>query len=237
MNRLAFVDQWRAGNLPAEAILDLTPVAIYATDADGRITYFNEPSVALWGARPVLGETMWCGSLQIFLPGRHAGAARSLPDGGLPCRKPADRRHRTRSSRAMTASAGMSSSIRGRCVGADGSLRGAVNTLIDVTERRAGRTGAQPERGLCPPHSGKQPGLHQAARPRGQSAVDQPLRLHQPGDRRSRPGDRPQLFRFLEGRGTRRCPGGCGIRTPDRLRTLHRHLSRAARAASRCGTR
>ncbi len=135
MNRLAFVDQWRAGNLPAEAILDLTPVAIYATDADGRITYFNEPSVTLWGARPVLGETMWCGSLRIFLPdGTPVPHDRCPMAICLAENQPitdieliveghgGQRRHVVVNPRPLR--------------GADGSLRGAVNTIVDVTDRR-----------------------------------------------------------------------------------------------------
>ena len=236
MNRLAFVDQWRAGNLPAEAILDLTPVAIYATDADGRITYFNEPSAALWGARPVLGETMWCGSLQIFLPdGTPVPHDRCPMAVCLAENRPVNdieliveghdgqRRHVVVNPRPLR--------------GADGSLRGAVNTLIDVTEKRqAERARSQSEAFARHILESSQDCIKLLDLDGNLQSINA-LRLHQPGDRRSRPGDRPQLFRFLERRGARRCPGGCRIRTPDRLRTLHRHLSRAAPAASRCGTR
>lgn len=40
-------------------------VALYTTDADGRLTFFNDAAVALWGRRPELGE-LWCGSWRLF---------------------------------------------------------------------------------------------------------------------------------------------------------------------------
>ena len=50
----------------ADDVLGMTFAAIYATDAAGLITYFNEPAAALWGARPVIGETRWCGAWKIY---------------------------------------------------------------------------------------------------------------------------------------------------------------------------
>jgi PAS domain S-box-containing protein len=43
------------------------PAAVYTTDAEGRITFFNEAAVKMWGRRPELGE-MWCGSWRLFWP-------------------------------------------------------------------------------------------------------------------------------------------------------------------------
>ena len=40
--------------LPQEAVQAL-PAAIYTTDAEGRITFYNEAAAALWGCRPELG--------------------------------------------------------------------------------------------------------------------------------------------------------------------------------------
>lgn len=36
--------------------LNLLPVGVYACDADGRITYFNDRAAALWGAGPAIGQ-------------------------------------------------------------------------------------------------------------------------------------------------------------------------------------
>jgi PAS domain S-box-containing protein len=48
------------------SLLNALPVAIYTTDADGRITFFNEAAAELWGVRPTLGESQWCGSFKLF---------------------------------------------------------------------------------------------------------------------------------------------------------------------------
>ena len=50
------------------ALLSALPVAIYTTDTDGRITFYNEAAVALWGGRPRLGVDLWCGSWRMFTP-------------------------------------------------------------------------------------------------------------------------------------------------------------------------
>jgi PAS domain S-box-containing protein len=44
------------------------PVAVYATDPEGRITLFNEAAAELWGRRPEIGKDLWCGSFRIFRP-------------------------------------------------------------------------------------------------------------------------------------------------------------------------
>ena len=46
-------------------LLDALPAAVYTTDAAGRITYFNEAAVTLWGLQP-LGTSEWCGSWKLF---------------------------------------------------------------------------------------------------------------------------------------------------------------------------
>jgi PAS domain S-box-containing protein len=48
------------------ALLELLPVAIYTTDAEGRITFYNEAAAELWGHRPQLGSAQWCGSWRLY---------------------------------------------------------------------------------------------------------------------------------------------------------------------------
>ena len=48
------------------AILDDLPFAIYSTDADGRIVYFNPASVEFAGRLPMLGRDKWCVSWKIY---------------------------------------------------------------------------------------------------------------------------------------------------------------------------
>jgi two-component system, chemotaxis family, CheB/CheR fusion protein len=53
---------------PSRQILDVLPAAIYVTDIEGRITYFNEAAAALWGCRPRLNSDQWCGSWRLYRP-------------------------------------------------------------------------------------------------------------------------------------------------------------------------
>jgi PAS domain S-box-containing protein len=49
-------------------LLQALPAAIYTTDAEGRITFFNEAAAELWGVRPEIGQTQWCGSWRMSWP-------------------------------------------------------------------------------------------------------------------------------------------------------------------------
>ncbi|HZC33480.1 MAG TPA: ATP-binding protein, partial [Candidatus Bathyarchaeia archaeon] len=120
---------------PYRAFLDAVAVAIYTTDTDGRITFFNEAAVDLWGRRPELGEE-WCGSLHLFhldgRPMRHDECPMAI----------ALKEHR-----AVRGATAMAERPDGRRVAftpyptplldADGTMIGAVNVLVDVTDRLA----------------------------------------------------------------------------------------------------
>jgi two-component system, chemotaxis family, CheB/CheR fusion protein len=58
--------QQRAGGL--QAILDALPAAIYTTDAEGRITGFNESAVRFSGRVPRLGSDSWCVTWKLYRP-------------------------------------------------------------------------------------------------------------------------------------------------------------------------
>ncbi|MGP1674541.1 MAG: ATP-binding protein [Candidatus Limnocylindrales bacterium] len=113
--------------------LDALGVALYMTDATGRITYFNDAAAELWGRRPALGEE-WCGSWRLFWPdGRpmaHADCpmAITLRDGqpARGFRAIAERPDGTRVDFEPHPSP-----LRDP----DGLLVGAVNVLVDVSER------------------------------------------------------------------------------------------------------
>jgi len=49
-------------------LLQALPVAVYTTDADGRITFYNEAAADLWGHHPELGSSQWCGSWRLYWP-------------------------------------------------------------------------------------------------------------------------------------------------------------------------
>ncbi len=46
--------------------LDSLSVAIYITNAEGNIIYFNPAAEYLWGRAPILQKEKWCGSYGIF---------------------------------------------------------------------------------------------------------------------------------------------------------------------------
>lgn len=48
-------------------LLEALPVAVYTTDAEGCITFYNEAAAELWGRRPEPG-TKWCGSWRLYWP-------------------------------------------------------------------------------------------------------------------------------------------------------------------------
>src|SRR4051812_50189561 len=65
---------------PAEALLRALPVAVYTTDADGYITFYNQAAAEFWGRSPGLGEERWCGSCRLYwAPGRAPSRAERPP--------------------------------------------------------------------------------------------------------------------------------------------------------------
>src|SRR3984893_18961351 len=63
-----FVTGAEASNQVFREMIEALPVAIYTTDAQGRLTYFNAAAVKLSGRVPELGTDKWCVTWKIFLP-------------------------------------------------------------------------------------------------------------------------------------------------------------------------
>ena len=53
---------------PFHEIIDALPAAIYATDAQGRLTVFNRAAVELSGRVPELGTDHWCVTWKLYYP-------------------------------------------------------------------------------------------------------------------------------------------------------------------------
>jgi PAS domain S-box-containing protein len=109
-------------------------VALYTTDAEGRLTYFNEAAVALWGRRPEIGE-LWCGSWRLFWPDGRPMAHAECPMATTlledrPVRGATAIAERPDGSRVTFEP--YPSPLRDP----DGRLVGGVNVLIDVSDRR-----------------------------------------------------------------------------------------------------
>jgi PAS domain S-box-containing protein len=116
-------------------LLEALPAAIYTTDAAGRITFFNEAAVELAGHRPKLGRDPWCVSWRLHRPDGtplshdESPMAVALRE-GRPVRGVeviAERPDGTRVNLLPYPTPLHDSS---------GALIGAVNVLIDITERK-----------------------------------------------------------------------------------------------------
>src|SRR5437773_1113505 len=113
--------------------LEALGVAMYTTDANGRITFFNQAAVQFWGRTPQLGEE-WCGSWRLFWPD-----GRPMPHDECPM---AIALRENRAPRGYEAIAERPDGSRVSFMpyptplrDPDGTLVGAVNVLVDVTER------------------------------------------------------------------------------------------------------
>jgi PAS domain S-box-containing protein len=117
-------------------LLDALPVAIYTTDASGRITFYNKAAVDLAGREPQLGSDRWCVTWRLFWPDgtpmRHdeCPMAVALKEG--------------RAVRGVEAILERPDGKRVHFVpyptplfDASGRLVGGVNMLVDITERKA----------------------------------------------------------------------------------------------------
>ena len=123
-----------AGEQPYRDFLEALGVAVYTTDAAGRITFFNEAAGEFWGRRPALGEE-WCGSLPAVLARRPADAPRRMPDGDRAARGP--RRPRLQAIAERPDGSRVDFQPYPHAArDTSGRLIGAVNVLVDVTERR-----------------------------------------------------------------------------------------------------
>ena len=114
--------------------LDALAVAVYTTDAAGRITFFNEAAVAFWGRRPELGEE-WCGSWRLYWPDGRPMRHDECP---LAVSLREDRTVRGDEAIAERPDGTRVSFVPYPTPLRDsvGTLIGAVNVLVDVTERR-----------------------------------------------------------------------------------------------------
>ncbi len=116
-------------------LLDALPAAIYTTDAAGRITYYNDGAAKLWGHRPQLGTSEWCGSWKLFWPD---GTPLRHDEGPMAIALKEDR-----AVRGMEAAAERPDGTRVPFIpyptplhDESGRLVGAVNMLVDITNRK-----------------------------------------------------------------------------------------------------
>ncbi|TJX06911.1 MAG: PAS domain S-box protein [Mesorhizobium sp.] len=116
-------------------ILDSLPVAIYTTDQHGTITYFNRAAAELAGREPEVGKDKWCVTFKLFTPD-----GKELPHDECPMAIALKENRPVRNQEAIAQRPDGSffpflpypTPIRDE----DGNLIGAVNMLLDLTDRQ-----------------------------------------------------------------------------------------------------
>jgi PAS domain S-box-containing protein len=117
-------------------LLDALPVAIYTTDAAGRITFYNQAAIEFSGRRPTIGSDEWCVSWRLYgtdgtpLPHDECPMAVALRE-GRPVRGVEAIAERPDGTRVHFQP--YPTPLRD----ASGAVVGAVNMLVDITERNA----------------------------------------------------------------------------------------------------
>jgi PAS domain S-box-containing protein len=113
-------------------LLEALSAAVYTTDAEGRITFYNAAAAKLWGYEPELGA-LWCGSWRIYKPNGEV-----LPHDQCPM---AIALREGRTVRGVDAIAERPDGTRVPFMpfptplfDADGKLTGAINLLVDLSE-------------------------------------------------------------------------------------------------------
>ena len=131
------------GSDPASReVLDALPVAVYITDSEGRLTYFNAAAAELSGRSPQLGVDQWCVTWKIFLadgtplPHDKCPMAVALKGGeiveGIECL--AERPDGTRF--WFTPYPAVLRDARGK-------ITGGINVLVDITARKGAQEQAE----------------------------------------------------------------------------------------------
>jgi PAS domain S-box-containing protein len=127
------LDAVLAGDQALHDALDDLPAAIYVTDIDGVITYFNPACIDFTGRRPEVGEDRWCVTWRLY-----TNAGEFLPHDECPM---AVAINAQRPIRGVTAVAERPDGTRVNfrpyptpILDADGRFVGAVNLLEDVTD-------------------------------------------------------------------------------------------------------
>jgi PAS domain S-box-containing protein len=123
-------------------LLAAIPAAIYTTDAQGRITYFNEAAVALAGRTPKIGSDEWCVTWKLYKPD-----GTPLPHDECPMAVALKEGRQIRNAEAV---AERPDGSRVPFIpyptplhDANGKIVGAINMLVDISERKQAETQQQ----------------------------------------------------------------------------------------------
>jgi len=133
----------RRGESELRAVLETLPAPIYTTDAEGWVTFYNRACIDFAGRTPELGADRWCVTWKLYC---EDGAF--LPHEDCPMAMAINERREVRGAVALAerpdGSRVLFTPYPTPLFDEDGGIAGAVNILIDVTDRRqAGALRAQ----------------------------------------------------------------------------------------------
>lgn len=116
-------------------MFDVLPVAIYTTDAEGRLTYFNPAAIQFSGRTPELGTDQWCVSWKLF-----------RSDGTTMRHDECPMAIAVKEGRIVDGVEAIAERPDGQRIwftpyprplhDADGRITGGINMLVDITERK-----------------------------------------------------------------------------------------------------
>jgi len=121
--------------IPSRQLLDALPVAIYCTDREGRLTYFNPAAVEFSGRVPELGTDQWCVTWKLFhsdgtpMPHDQCPMAIALKEGRTVY---GDEAIAERPDGTRRWFAPFPAPLRD----AEGKIVGGINMLLDITDRK-----------------------------------------------------------------------------------------------------
>jgi PAS domain S-box-containing protein len=117
------------------SVLEALPVAIYTTDATGKITFYNQAAVDFAGRRPQLGRDKWCVTWRLYQPD-----GTPLPHNACPMAVALKERRPVRGEEAV-AERPDGTRIPFRAYptpmfNGAGELTGAINLLMDISNQK-----------------------------------------------------------------------------------------------------
>ncbi|WP_161600923.1 PAS domain S-box protein [Teichococcus oryzae] len=130
------IDDRRGAEQALRGLIEALGVAVYTTDAGGRLTFYNEAAADLWGWYPPLGEMLWGGALQL-----HAADGASIGHEECPMGV-ALRENRPVHGEEVVARRPDGTRVTFMAYptplrDGTGGLAGGVNVLVDITKRKA----------------------------------------------------------------------------------------------------
>jgi PAS domain S-box-containing protein len=133
------IDERKRAEEALRTLIEALGMAVYTTDAAGRLTFYNQAAVALWGWRPSFGDTLWHASWRLYWPD-----GTPLPYDQCPMAVA------LRENRPVHEAEAMVERPDGTRVpiityptplrDETGALIGAVNVLVDITKHKAAET-------------------------------------------------------------------------------------------------